>query len=558
MKKRIVLIEIIFCLTFVLASILFAPNASANLWQGLHDCKVYEGNWQVNSNTISASYDTLPVFFYSDETERDIWITKELTGIANGDAIGFFSFEQQVRIMIDGEEIYKFVPPSYIKSQTPGNKWHFIPLDADDNGKTLTIQIHQCYTKGRVTIPTMYYGSQAGITLNYLATALPRICLSISTIFVGCLLLIFHLLKRNSTIIGDSLKWLALFALFRGVWSFIESNTYSFFVSRLLLISQLSYMVLKIAVVLYLLFLNETFHDGKNRVLHTLTLASISEFFITFILQFFGIADFASTVFITHLIMLVAGLYTGFDVICTFRKKHKEDALLTTTYHYSNLAQLICTLVIVLTSIVDIGRYYSTNSPDVARFSRVGDIVYVSLMSFSLFMDFVYLLKMGQKAAIIREEASTDPMTKLLNHSSFEKDIERNNNRIWINRSIVLLDLNNLKQFNDTKGHDAGDAYIITAGHLIYDIFSPYGHVYRIGGDEFCVISKSLTYKKFLGLREKMEEQIAAKNTAEDTLPMEISAGYAIYDELSDKSLHDTMKRADQEMYRGKEELKNR
>jgi len=558
MKRRAVLIQIIFCLTFILASILFAPNASANLWQGLHDCKVCEGNWQVNSNTSSASYDTLPVFFYPGKEEQDIWISKELTGVGNGDCIGFFTFQQQIRIMIDGEEIYKFIPPSYIKSQTPGNKWHFIPLDTDDNGKTLTIQLHQCYTKGRVTIPTMYYGSQAGITFNYLAAVLPRISLSIATIFVGCLLVVFHILKRNSTIIGDSLKWLALFALFRGLWSFIESNTYSFFVSRLLLISQVSYMVLKIAVVLYLQFLNETFHDGKNRVLHTLTIVSISEFFITFILQFFGIADYASTVFITHVLMLVAGLYTSIDVIRTLRKKHKEDALLTANHRYSNLAQLVCTLVVVVTSIVDMVRYYTTNSPDVARFSRTGDIIYVSLMSFSLFMDFVYLLKMGQKAAIIREEASTDPMTKLLNRSSFEKDMERNNNRLWINRSIILLDLNNLKLFNDKKGHDAGDVYIITAGHLIYDIFSPYGHVYRIGGDEFCVISKSLTHKKFLELRETMEEEIASKNDTNDVLPMEISAGYAIYDELLDKTLHDTMKRADQEMYRRKEELKNR
>jgi len=275
MKRKVIFIQILFCFIYVLASVLFVPNASANLWQGLHDCTVYEGNWQVNSNTRSASYDTLPVFFYPDAKEQDIWISKELSSIKDGDSIGFFTFQQQVRISLDGEEVYKFAPPSYIKSQTPGNKWHFIPLNKTDNGKTLTIHIHQCYTNGRVTIPTMYHGTQSGITLNYLSIALPRIALSVATIFIGCLLIIFHSLKRNSTLIGDSIKWLAMFALFRGLWSFIESNTYSFFVSRLLLISQLSYMLLKIAVVLYLQFLNETFHNGKNHVLRTFTIFSI-------------------------------------------------------------------------------------------------------------------------------------------------------------------------------------------------------------------------------------------------------------------------------------------
>lgn len=556
MKRKVIFIQILFCFIYVLASVLFAPNASANLWQGLHDCTIYEGNWQVNSNTFSESYDVLPVFFYPETDEQDIWINKELTGVTNGDSIGFFTFQQQIRISIDGEEIYKFVPPSYIKSQTPGNKWHFIPLDENDNGKTLTIHIHQCYTNGRVTIPTMYYGTQSGITLNYLSVALPRIALSVATIFIGFLLIIFHSLKRNSTLIGDSIKWLALFALFRGLWSFIESNTYSFFVSRLLLISQLSYILLKIAVVLYLQFLNETFHEGKNRVLHTLTLFSIAEFFISFTLQFFGFADYASTVFITHILMLIAGVYTSMDVIRTLRKQHKKGGILATSHRYTNLAQLVCTLVIVVTSIVDMARYYATNSPDVAQFSRVGDIIYVLLMSFSLFIDFVYLLKMGQKAAIIREEASTDPMTKLLNRSSFEKDMARNNTKLGITRSIIILDLNNLKLFNDQKGHDAGDIYIITAGSIIHDVFSPYGRIYRIGGDEFCIISKYLTYKKFLELRATMEEQISAKNETGDIIPMTISAGYALYDASLDKTLNDTMKRADEEMYKRKEELK--
>ena len=556
MKRKVIFIQIIFCFIYVLANVVFAPNASANFWQGLRDCTIFEGEWQVNSNTSSVSYDTLPVFFYPENDEHDIWIKKELSGITSGDCIGFFTFQQQIHILLDGEEIYKFVPPSYFKSQTPGNKWHFIPLDEDDNGKTLTIQIHQCYTNGRVTIPTMYYGTHAGITLNYLSVALPRISLSIATIFIGCLLIIFHSLKRNSTLIGDSIKWLALFALFRGLWSFIESNTYSFFVSRLLLISQLSYMLLKIAVVLYLQFLNETFHDGKNHVLRTLTMISIIEFFITFALQFFGFADYANTVFITHILMLVAGVYTSLDVIRTLRRQHKKGGILATSRRYTNLAQLVCTLVVAITSVVDMARYYATNSPDVARFSRVGDIIYVLLMSFSLFMDFVYLLKMGQKAAIIREEASTDPMTKLLNRSSFEKDMARNNTKLWINRSVILLDLNNLKLFNDKKGHDAGDVYIITAGSIIRDIFSQYGRVYRIGGDEFCVISKSLTYKKFLELRAIMEEQIASKNDENDTIPMRISAGYAVFDATLDNTLHDTIKRADEEMYKRKEELK--
>ena len=141
--------------------------------------------------------------------------------------------------------------------------------------------------------------------------------------------------------------------------------------------------------------------------------------------------------------------------------------------------------------------------------------------------------------------------------SSFEKAMDRCNRRSRLDQGIIILDLNNLKLFNDKKGHDAGDLYITTAGNIIRDNFSQYGHIYRIGGDEFCIITKNLSYPQFLALRASMEEQMRTQNTVSDTIPMEIAAGYAIFDFSKDYSLHDTMKRADEEMYRRKEELKS-
>ena len=556
-KRRSIYLQILFYVLFIAATLLFIPNSSADLWQGLHNCAVYDEGWTIDSRTSTYTYDALPTFCYIESEGQDLWLTKTLSNVKDDDCLGFFSFQQQIHVALDGEEIYKFIPAPYANSETPGNKWNFIPLNADDNGKTLTIHIYQCYANGRVTVPTMYYGTQAGIMLNYLSAELPRIYLSLAMVFVGCLLGLFHLMKHRSTLIGDSIKWLALFAIFRGIWSYIESNTYSFFISRLLLISQISYLSLKIAVTLYLQFLNQTFHEGKNRFLRVLTICSVFEFFVTFALQFFGIADYAHTVAITHIIMLTTGIYTCGNVIGTLRKHQNDKNLFTARRHYTYLVQLLCTFLIVATSLTDLVRYYTTNSPDVARYSRVGDFIYVLITSLGLFLDFVYLLKMGQKAAIIKEEASIDPMTKLNNRAAFEKEIERGNKRLWANRGIIILDLNNLKLFNDKNGHDAGDDYIITAGQIIHDTFAPFGLVYRIGGDEFCVIAKYLTMQQFQVLQASMEDKICSKNANSDTLPMAIASGYATFDPQKDSTLHDTLKRADEAMYKRKEELKS-
>ena len=50
------------------------------------------------------------------------------------------------------------------------------------------------------------------------------------------------------------------------------------------------------------------------------------------------------------------------------------------------------------------------------------------------------------------------------------------------------MDLNNLKVYNDTKGHSAGDRALITVSQIMEDIFSKHAKLYRTGGDEFMAI----------------------------------------------------------------------
>ena len=556
-KTNIIILQIIFFIFFALFTLMFIPNASSNLWQNLKDCSVYNNGWVANSKGSSVYYETLPTFASIKDDGQDIWISKELSDVSNGDCFGFFSFQQQVYILLDGKEVYSFVPSTYANSQTPGNKWNFLPLNEEDNGKVLTVHIYQCYSKGRITIPTMYYGSQSGIVLNYLQMLSSQLYLSLAIVFIGIILLMFHYLKRGQSFMGDSLKWLALFSIFRGIWGYIEGNTYSFFISRLLLISQLSYMSLKIAVILYIQFINEYFFEKRNKILNILSICSISEFFITFLLQILGIVDFANTVFITHIIMTFGGLYTITTLVKKILEKRKNTKVITTKRRFTYLFQLMSTAFIIITAIVDMLRYYLTNSPNVAKYSRFGDIFFVIVMAIGLFLDYMYLLRMGQQAASIKEEALTDPMTKLYNRTAFERDIKQKNKRNCKNHGIIVLDLNNLKLFNDELGHDSGDEYIIESSKIIYDIFSPYGFVYRIGGDEFCVITRNLSEEQFEVLRADMETTIAHKNAFFRNSATGISSGYAHFDSKLDKNLNHTMKRADKKMYLRKAELKN-
>ena len=558
-KPKIIYIQILAVILFAYVSLRYLPDASLSTVQRINDCEPYRHGWTISTSSSVLFYDSLPDFLYTDSGHSAL-ISRTVADAKDGDYIGFFSFQQQIKVYIENELIYSFVPGEGVLSSTPGNKWNFIPLSDEYNGKTLTIQVYECYSEGRVAIPEFYYGSQHGIAAHYLKIEAVQILISFVTVVMGLGLGIFCILYRKNQQFVLGLKWLALFALFRGIWSSIETNVYSLFFTHLLLFSQLSYLCLKLATVSFLQFINVTFHNGQSRFLKILTVAEIAEFWITGILQFKCGVDFASTVFVTHGILLSGGVYAALISIASLREKLRESEMVVLPAKKRNayIAQIICTLAIIVTSLIDLMRYYLVNSPDIAKFCRLGDIFYIMTISITLFLDFVSIVQMGFEAEQIKEEAAIDPMTKVRNRATFEMDIMKGTQRQWAKKGIIVLDLNNLKYFNDVLGHDMGDYYIIVASEIISDVYSQCGNVYRIGGDEFCVIANSLEYEKFLELRNTAEKRIEELIVPGHDIHMEISAGYAPFDGKLDYTLRDTMKRADKFMYSRKVELKKR
>jgi diguanylate cyclase (GGDEF)-like protein len=260
-------------------------------------------------------------------------------------------------------------------------------------------------------------------------------------------------------------------------------------------------------------------------------------------------------VFITHLILLIGGVYASLSSLVIFyRGTHDSASFSKKSYG----VHVVCSLVIVVASLIDLVRYYFFCSPDVARFSRWGDLFYIIVISCAIFSNFVSLLKKGHKAELIQEAAETDPLTKLLNRSSFERDISKPQVHELNKMGIVMLDLNNLKHFNDVHGHSMGDYYIIISSEIICDAFFKYGKVYRIGGDEFCIITSNLSADEFQSVRTQIENYMSTLKMPSSDLHMGISAGFAAFDSKIDTNLKDTMKRADELMYQRKAELKSR
>ena len=151
--------------------------------------------------------------------------------------------------------------------------------------------------------------------------------------------------------------------------------------------------------------------------------------------------------------------------------------------------------------------------------------------------------------------AYRDGLTGVKNKTAYQETIARLEEKTRTGKpefAMVVFDVNNLKQVNDTMGHDFGDILIIESCKLICKVFkrSP---VYRIGGDEFVAILENGDYEHYNELLERFQEALNDYNKyAGPDGKISIARGIAVYEEYVDLTAGDVFKRADDAMYQNK------
>lgn len=160
------------------------------------------------------------------------------------------------------------------------------------------------------------------------------------------------------------------------------------------------------------------------------------------------------------------------------------------------------------------------------------------------------------------ELARRDGLTELLNHRYFQyalqKELEaagRNNHKV----SLLMLDIDHFKDFNDTYGHQLGDAVLKEVATVLKQNAPDKDLAGRYGGEEFSVIIPRLPEDNARALAEQIRretEEMSVKNNG-DELKVTISIGMAIfpYDGATSAEL---IGAADKALYQSKETGRNR
>lgn len=118
---------------------------------------------------------------------------------------------------------------------------------------------------------------------------------------------------------------------------------------------------------------------------------------------------------------------------------------------------------------------------------------------------------------------------------------------------LVLFDVNGLKVMNDEQGHEQGDKLIMGIARLISDYFYGIGRVYRIGGDEFCVLCENTGVDKVRVALSNLEYG-ALRMSRRENMVYSVSYGLAHHGEGSSSNFQEIFNEADGKMYQMKAE----
>lgn len=462
----------------------------------------------------------------------------------------FYTIHQNVEVYMDGICIYHMYPDSNnLFGTTPGNNWNTIPIYEEDQGKELKIVIIPVYESSLEIVPDFYLGSTLSIWEHLIKKNIATFALSLLAACLGLLFSIFILVNYRNSEVDKSLLMMGLFSLNIGIWKIADLDSTALLFPHSIALTYVPFFALLLVVIPFVLYVKELFSNRESIVWYLPCFASIAVTFLSVVLQLAHVADFRQTLWMNHAVM-------GSVFIVSVGMILHE--LLTVGWNRRLKITILCISACLLGLVADILIYYISQGTSATVLGMLGFTVYILVLGIMSLRDARRLMAIGMQAKRFEQMAYHDQLTGLYNRTAYA-EYTAHTNFSPKNCIVIMCDLNNLKQCNDTLGHEMGDRYIMESAHLIQQVFAPLGKCYRMGGDEFCVLLNNISMDDCIAHVKKLQEEVDRYNQAHpEAFRFQIACGFKAYDAATDYDLSDTLRRADKMMYHEKFVMKQK
>ena len=437
-----------------------------------------------------------------------------------------------IAVYFDDELVYSLAGQDSNRiGKNVSSNWCSVHVGQANAGKNVTVVLTPMIEAAISKEPEFLLGSHYSIAMDILTGDLPMLVLSILCIILGMLLVVAFLYFRfvlHSE--SASLAYLGLFSIVLGIWKTADLRCMPLlFPESSMALGYISVGSLFLTSLCLFLYFSTLFWKNKQDFL--LLLSCCGSLICLYVLasQILGASEIRQNLIFSHFLLILSVISIPLSAV--------YNRIVFKTWGILRSWKLLLLLFIGIT--IDLGFYYWNNGNDPLSFSVISFIVYTLIFFFKT------ILHSTQKAY-------TDSRTGLTNRIRWNELMDENL-PIPEPFGLLMIDLNGLKQINDTLGHEAGDRMIFQFSSILCNTMPKTSVICRWGGDEFAILLTDAD-------REKTDSHISAlygaveKHNADNPeLPIHYAVGTALTTEHPGLSRNELFRIADREMYLNKQ-----
>ena len=396
----------------------------------------------------------------------------------------FRALYSATEVFVDGESIYKYGDQKLLPfGHITGNIRLLVPIDQNMAGKTVTIRMKAFYSLN-CDYYDIEFGHQGDIKTAIFYDNLFRIVIVsvMAAIFFASIGIGIANALERSLLNTRLLINFACFVLLIAAWITCSSDIPQILGHANTAASLISFMALSLLGVPYSGFCEQLLTKGKKFFYYSKMIAWGLPT-VTMVAYIFGFFDPPSALFFIHLsIFIIASASLVFAVLD--RNSNKTAKVLLGAFLE----------LIVFVAIGFACFYFAPSMGYDATVFGVGLLLFMCILFGLIIARQVSSIEERKYVEIYKELAYSDILTGLGNRAGFDRDFSKllEYKEKGTRFTLFMLDINFLKETNDTFGHQEGDRIITSLSECMRKVFEDLGKCYRLGGDEFAVICTDL------------------------------------------------------------------
>lgn len=558
--------HILACITLILLPCLVSAQG---------ETKNIDSDWQYRWGDSPFSADGIPewvddepesakwisIGFPSNPPERNgktnVWYRTTLTdkGVWRDPVIYIYSVDLITEVYIDGQQIYRYGSfDQNGQGRFEGWPWHMITLPNDFSGKKIYFRIFSSSTDiglwGQVKLM-----ERIDLLSDVIDSSLTDILVSGLSLLISLLALIFAFAQSNRR----TFLLISFFTFASSVMLFAQSQVKQLLLNNPLLWDHLAataYFVLPIAMAM----LFDSWHSWK----FTNIIKAVWVFHLAFAIvaiggSIAGILELSSMYLLFDIALTISLLVLFFITFVQFKQVSEKVKVLMSSVAIFSVFLLI-----------DMGVAHNlipwTRMPIAAGLLLFSiTMVAVSLKHFAIVQNELKELnatleqKVEDRTAELKRLASTDSLTSLMNRRAFYIEAKRvfsKSKRYERRISLLMLDIDHFKQFNDQYGHAIGDDILMMVASCIQQMCRETDLSARVGGEEFVVLLEEADTTEALLIAERLRTIVSEIRLPQLERGITLSIGISGL-EADIECLDTLIKRADRAMYIAKNNGRN-